>query len=74
MAASPSPRHWLNPLTTVFFAAVGVTGILTWPGAVNGREDARGDTGDCPDSTKAGRGDGGGVRAAPWATLHRTGR
>ena len=30
MGASLSPRHWLNPLTTVFFAAVGVTGILMW--------------------------------------------
>ena len=30
MTASTNPRHWLSPLTTVFFAAVGVTGILMW--------------------------------------------
>ena len=30
MPASPNPRHWLSPLTTVFFVAIGFTGILMW--------------------------------------------
>jgi hypothetical protein len=30
MPASPNPRHWLSPLTTVFFVAIGLTGTLMW--------------------------------------------
>ena len=30
MRASPSLRHWLSPLTTVFFVAIGLTGVLMW--------------------------------------------
>jgi hypothetical protein len=30
MPASANQRHWLSPLTAVFFAAIGLTGILMW--------------------------------------------
>ncbi len=30
MHASSNPRHWLSPLTTVLFVAMGLTGILMW--------------------------------------------
>jgi hypothetical protein len=30
MPAPPNPRYWLSPLTTVFFAAIGFTGVLMW--------------------------------------------
>jgi hypothetical protein len=30
MPASTAPRHWLSPLTMVFFIAIGFTGTLMW--------------------------------------------
>jgi hypothetical protein len=30
MPASANHRHWLSPLTTVFFVAIGLTGVLMW--------------------------------------------
>ena len=30
MPASTNPRHWLSPLTAIFFVAIAFTGILMW--------------------------------------------